>query len=169
MKVRYARNDNAHKVSAAIAKQYSCVAVEDLNIKGMLKNHHLARKIAQVSWGQLKSYLGYKTNVKSVNRWYPSSKTCSRCGHVQKMPLQIRTFECDGCKFVINRDWNAAINLKNITFGTKENYACGDTSVGDLAYDKSRYVSKKQEKFKALSDSSVQQFGLEAHGSLARG
>jgi putative transposase len=57
MKVRYARNDNAHKVSAAIAKQYSCVAVEDLNIKGMMQNHHLARKIAQVSWGQLKSYL----------------------------------------------------------------------------------------------------------------
>ena len=51
MKVRYARNDNAHKVSTAIAKQYSCVALEDLNIKGMMKNYHLARKIAQVSWG----------------------------------------------------------------------------------------------------------------------
>jgi putative transposase len=159
MKVRFARNDNAHKVSAAIAKQYSCVAVEDLDIKGMMKNHHLARRIAQVSWGQLKSYLNYKTNVKLVNRWYPSSKTCSRCGHVQKMPLQIRTFECDGCKFSIDRDWNAAINLKNITFGTKENYACGDTSVGGSGIHDSRYVSQKQEKFKALLNIAVQQFG----------
>jgi transposase len=66
------------------------------------------------------------------------------------MPLQIRTFECDGCGVSIDRDWNAAINLKNITFGTKENYACGDTSVGDLAYDKSRYVSKKQENVEVL-------------------
>jgi putative transposase len=169
MKVRFARNDNAHKTSAAIAKQYSCVAVEDLNIKGMMKNRHLARRIAQVSWGQLKLYLGYKTNVKLVNRWYPSSKTCSRCGHKQQMPLQIRTFECESCGFVLDRDWNAAINLKNITFGTKENHACGDTTIGDLAYDKSRYVSQKQEKFKAFLDTSIQGFGLEAHESLARG
>jgi putative transposase len=169
MKVRFARNDNAHKASAAIAKQYSCVAVEDLNIKGMMQNRHLARRIAQVSWGQLKSYLNYKTNVKLVNRWYPSSKTCSRCGHKQNMPLQIRTFECDGCGLVIDRDWNAAINLKNITFGTKENHACGDTAVGDMVRNMSRDVSQKQEKFKASLDSNIERFGLEAHGSLARG
>jgi putative transposase len=168
MKVKYARNDNAHKVSAAIAKQYSCVAMEDLNIKGMMQNKHLARCIAQASWGQLKSCLSYKTNVKLVDRWYPSSKTCSRCGHVQKMPLQIRTFECDGCGFVLDRDWNAAINLKQITFGTKENYACGDTAIGGLGIHNPRYVSMKQEKFEASLDSNVQGFGLEAHGS-ARG
>jgi putative transposase len=161
MKVRCARNDNAHKVSAAIAKQYSCVAVEDLNIKGMMKNRHLARRIAQVSWGQLKSYLSYKTNVRLVDRWYPSSKTCSRCGHKQNMPLQIRTFECDSCKFSIDRDWNAAINLKQITFGTKGNHACGDTTIGDVIRRTSRYVSQKQEKFKA-SLMSIQGFGLEA-------
>jgi putative transposase len=169
MKVRFARMDNAHKASTAIAKQYSCVAVEDLNIKGMMKNQHLARRIAQVSWGQLKSYLNYKTNVRLVDRWYPSSKTCSRCGHKQLMPLKIRTFECGRCGLVIDRDWNAAINLKQITFGTKENHACGDTAIGGSAYDDSRYVSQKQEKFKASLDSNVQGFGLEAHGSLARG
>jgi putative transposase len=150
MKVKYARNDNAHKVSTAIAKQYSCVAVEDLNIKGMMQNRHLARRIAQVSWGQLKLYLAYKTNVKLVDRWYPSSKTCSRCGHVQKMPLLIRTFECDRCKFLINRDLNAAINLKQITFGTKENYACGDTAIGEAVANTSRYVSQKQENVEVL-------------------
>lgn len=163
LKVRYARNDNAHKVSSAIAKQYSCVAVEDLNIRGMMQNRHLARKIAQVSWGQLKSYLIYKTNVKKVDRWYPSSKTCSRCGHRQPMPLQIRTFQCGSCGFVIGRDLNAAINLKQITFGTKGNHAWGDTSVGGLAYDNPRYVSLKQENVKGNILADI--FALDAHGS----
>lgn len=165
MKVKFARNDNAHKVSAAIAKQYSCVAIEDLNIKGMMKNRNLARKIAQVSWGQLKTYLTYKTNVKLVNRWYPSSKICSRCGHKQPMPLNIRTYECGSCGFVIDRDLNAAINIKQITFGTKGNYVCGDTNTGDEIRSSSRHVSLNQEKFRA--DGNI--FGLEAHGSSARG
>ena len=162
MKVKFARNDNAHKVSAAIAKQYSCVAIEDLNINGMMKNKNLARKIAQVSWGQLKTYLSYKTNVKLVNRWYPSSKTCSRCGYKQPMPLNVRTYECGSCGFVIDRDLNAAINIKQITFGTKENYACGDTNTGDEIRSSSRHVSLNQEKFRA--DGNI--FGLEAGTSL---
>jgi putative transposase len=127
-KVRYARNDNAHKTSNSIAKNYGFVGMEDLNIKGMMKNRCLARRIAQVSWGQLKTYLSYKTNVKMCDRWFPSSKTCSSCGHVQPMPLNIRTYECCGCGISLDRDLNAAINIKKITFGTKENYACGDTS-----------------------------------------
>jgi putative transposase len=130
-KVRYARNDNAHKASSSIAKNYSCVAIEDLNVRGMMKNHCLARRIAQVSWGQLKLYLSYKTNVKLVNRWYPSSKTCSECGNKQDMPLRIRTYECINCGMIMDRDLNAAINIKNITFGTKENYACGDINFGE--------------------------------------
>jgi putative transposase len=146
-KVRCARKDNAHKVSTAIAKQYSCVAIENLNIKGMMKNRHLARKIAQVSWGQLKTYLTYKTNVKLVDRWYPSTKTCSGCGNIQKIPLNIRTYECNSCGLSINRDLNAAINIRNTTFGTKESYACGDTSIGLDTMVSGRYVSLKQEKF----------------------
>jgi putative transposase len=149
MKVKFARNDNAHKVSTAITKQYSGVAMEDLNIKGMMQNRCLARRVAQVSWGQLKTYLSYKTNVVVADRWYPSSKTCSGCGNKQPMPLNIRTYECGGCGLIIDRDLNAAINLKQITFGTKGNYACGDTPIGDSAYDESRCVSLKQEKFEA--------------------
>ena len=167
MKVRNARNDNAHQVSAAIAKQYSGVAIEDLNIKGMMKNRHLARRVAQVAWGQLVSYLDYKTNVKKCDRWFPSSQLCSKCGHRQKMPLNIRVYECSGCGFVINRDLNAAINIRNNTFGTKEIYVCGDTSTGDVGYHASRYVSLKQENVEA--DISRDIFGLDAHGSSARG
>ena len=146
-KLRFARNDNAHKASREIANQYGFVAMEDLNIKGMMKNRCLARRVAQVSWGQMKSLLSYKTEVKLVDRWYPSSKTCSCCGAIKPMPLNIRTYECDSCGLVLERDLNAAINLRNITFGTKENYACGDTSIGDLAIDEFRCVSMKQEKF----------------------
>ena len=167
MKVKYARNDNAHKASGSIAKNYSFVAMEDLNIKGMMKNRCLARKIAQVSWGQLKNYLSYKTEVKLCDRWYPSSKTCSSCGHIQEMPLNIRTYECESCKQVIDRDLNAAINIRNITFGTKENYACGDTSVGEEAYDSFRHVSMKQEKFEMTCSDTC--FDQEAHASLGRG
>jgi putative transposase len=164
-KVRYARNDNAHKASAAIAKQYSGVGLEDLNIKGMMKNHCLARKIAQASWGQLKTFLSYKTNVKLADRWFPSTKTCSRCGHKQPMPPDVRIFRCESCYFEINRDLNSAINIKQITFGTKENHACGDTNTGEEIRSSSRHVSLKQEKGEARSPGS---FGLEAYASLAR-
>ena len=154
-KVRCARTDNAHKVSAAIAKQYSCVAMEDLNIKGMMKNHHLARKIQQVSWGQLKTYLTYKTNVKLVDRWYPSSQLCSSCENKQKMPLNIRTYECNSCGVSINRDLNAAINIRNTTFGTK---VCGDISIGLDGMSSGRYVSLNQEKFEtSISDNTFGQ------------
>jgi putative transposase len=167
MKVRNARNDNAHQASAAIAKQYSGVGVEDLNIKGMMQNRHLARRVAQVAWGQFVSYLEYKTNVKRVDRWFPSSQLCSKCGHRQKMPLNIRVYDCGGCGFVINRDLNAAINIRNNTFGTKEIYVCGDTSIGDVIRRTSRHVSLKQENVEA--DICQDIFGLDAHGSSARG
>ena len=83
------------------------------------------------------------------------------------MPLNIRTYECENCKQVIDRDLNAAINIKQITFGTKENYACGDTSVGDLGIHKSRHVSLKQEKFEMTCSDTC--FDQEAHASLGRG
>lgn len=173
-RVRCARMDNAHKTSAAIAKQYAHVGLEDLNIKGMMKNRHLARKIAQVSWGQLRSQLEYKTNIHLVDRWFPSSKTCSRCGHVQPMPLQIRTFSCERCGFEMNRDANAAINIRNYvvrncTTGTVGSHACGDAAIGDEAYDSSRCASLKQENVKVLSSHMGAKFDQDARASSGRG
>lgn len=172
-RVRCARMDNIHKTSSTIAKYYSYVALEDLNIKGMMRNHCLARRIAQVSWGQLRTCLSYKTTVVLVDRWYPSSKTCSRCGHIQPMPLSIRTFNCEVCGFSLNRDANAAINLRDwmirkCTTGAVGTHACGDTAIGESAYDGSRCVSRKQEKVTAFSDH-VRGFGLDARASLGRG
>jgi putative transposase len=151
-KVRSTRNDQAHKVSNAIAKQYTYVAMEDLNIKGMMRNRHLARRIAQVSWGQLKNFLSCKAEVSLVDRFYPSTKTCSCCGHIQDMPLDKRIFDCEKCDLVLGRDVNAAINIRNRA-GTARINACRDTSTGDEVRSSSRQVSLKQEKFRYVIES----------------
>jgi putative transposase len=158
-KIRFARIDNAHKISTSIAKKYSGVAIEDLNIKSMMKNHNLSKKISRASWYQIIRLLDYKTNVVNVNRFYPSSKICSHCGNIQKIPLNIRTYDCINCGMSIDRDLNAAINIKNITFVKKGNYACGDASNGDINQIISSYVSLNQEKFE--TDIITNIFGLE--------
>jgi putative transposase len=84
----------------------------------MLRNRRLARRIADAGFGEIRRQLEYKTSqchatrLVVANRWYPSSKTCSGCGAVKaKLPLHIRTYECDACSLVIDRDDNAALNL----------------------------------------------------------
>ncbi|MET7783978.1 RNA-guided endonuclease TnpB family protein [Streptomyces sp. NPDC005388] len=97
--------------------EYGTVVVEDLNVAGMLRNRRLARRIAEAGFGEIRRQLAYKTRrngcrILAADRWFPSSKTCSGCGAVKaKLPLHIRTYECDGCGLVIDRDANAALNL----------------------------------------------------------
>jgi putative transposase len=171
--IKHQRSDFHHKTSRKIANFYVYAGMEDLNIKGMMKNHCLAGAIAKAGWNQFRGMVEYKLAAKGgkvllVDRFHPSSKTCSKCGHKQNMPLNQRVFECEACGFVMDRDANAAINLKLWAIrelnraGTARIYARGDTSVGDMAIDMSRHVSLKREKFR---DKLV----LEAHGSLARG
>ncbi|MEU5403337.1 IS607 family element RNA-guided endonuclease TnpB [Streptomyces sp. NPDC005963] len=112
------REDALHKLTTAVAAEYGTVAVEDLNVAGMLKNRRLARRIADAGFGEIRRQLDYKTRQRHAtrlvvaNRWYPSSKTCSGCGAVKaKLPLHIRTYQCDACHLVIDRDDNAARNL----------------------------------------------------------
>ncbi|MFD9718902.1 IS607 family element RNA-guided endonuclease TnpB [Streptomyces sp. NPDC059076] len=112
------REDALHKLTTAVAAEYGTVAVEDLNVAGMLKNRRLARRIADAGFGEIRRQLDYKTRQRHAtrlvvaNRWYPSSKTCSGCGAVKaKLPLHIRTYQCDACHLVIDRDDNAALNL----------------------------------------------------------
>jgi transposase len=147
--------------------------MEDLNIKGMMKNHCLAGAIAKAGWNQFRGMVAYKLAARGgkvllVDRFHPSTKCCSSCGHKQNMPLDQRIFECEACGFVMDRDANAAINLKLWAIreinraGTARIYARGDTSIGDMAIDMSRCVSLKREKFR---DNLV----LEAPASLGRG
>ncbi|WP_019060373.1 IS607 family element RNA-guided endonuclease TnpB [Streptomyces prunicolor] len=111
------RADALHKLTTAVTGEYGTVVVEDLNVAGMLRNRRLARHIADAGFGEIHRQLTYKTKrngcrIVAADRWYPSSKTCSGCGAVKaKLPLHIRTYECDACGRVIDRDDNAALNL----------------------------------------------------------
>ena len=112
------RADAIHKATAMIASKYSVVCVEDLNVAGMVKNHSLARSVSDASLGEFRRQLEYKTArsgavLRVVDRWYPSSKTCSNCGVVKaKLSLSERTFNCDACGLSMDRDLNAAINIQ---------------------------------------------------------
>ena len=114
------RKDAIHKMTSAIAKSASVIVVESLNVAGMLKNHHLARSLSDASLGEIHRQLKYKMQwaggkVIEADRFYPSSKRCSKCGHVKsELSLSERTYICENpeCGQVIDRDLNAAINLK---------------------------------------------------------
>ena len=112
------RADALNKATTMIARNYSVVCVEDLNVAGMVKNHHLARSVSDAALGEFRRQLEYKTArngtvLRVVDRWFPSSKTCSNCGVVKaKLPLSERTFNCDACGLSLDRDLNAAINIQ---------------------------------------------------------
>ncbi|WP_055665370.1 RNA-guided endonuclease InsQ/TnpB family protein [Desnuesiella massiliensis] len=112
------RTDYRHKVTTEIVKaKPSRIVMENLNISGMLKNKHLSKAVAQQSLYEFKTMIKYKAercNIEFVeaDKWYPSSKTCSKCGYVKpKLSLSERTFICECCGAVIDRDRNASINL----------------------------------------------------------
>ena len=112
------RLDALHKLTTRLAKGYSDVSIEDLNVSGMVKNHRLAKHIADAAFGEFRRQLEYKTaragaRLHVVDRWYRSSKTCSGCGGVKaKLSLAERTYRCDSCGLVLDRDLNAAINIQ---------------------------------------------------------
>ena len=112
------RNNHLHQATSKIVKtKPSRVVMETLNIKGMMKNKHLSKAIAQQGLYEFKRQLQYKCEFYEIkfieaDKWYPSSKTCSECGHVKaKLSLSERTYICKECGAVIDRDFNASINL----------------------------------------------------------
>jgi putative transposase len=111
------RRDFLHKLSTRLVRENQTIVIEDLTVRNMLKNRTLARAISDASWSELRSMLEYKTqwygrDLIAVDRWYPSSRTCSACGHlVAKLPLNIREWTCAACGTVHDRDENAAKNI----------------------------------------------------------
>ena len=111
------RADAINKATTMIAGNYSVVCIEDLHVAGMVKNHSLARSVSDAAFGEFRRQLEYKTTrsgarLHVVDRWYRSSKTCSGCGSVKaKLSLSERTYRCDSCGLVLDRDFNAAINI----------------------------------------------------------
>lgn len=110
------RRDHLHKLTTRLVRENQVIAIEDLSVRNMVKNHNLARAISDASWGTFRQMLEYKAEwygreVITIDRWYPSSKTCSECGTiVEKLPLNIREWECC-CGAVHDRDVNAAKNI----------------------------------------------------------
>jgi len=112
-----ARTDFLHKLTTRLVRENQTIAVEDLAVKNMMKNHKLAQAIADASWSELVRQLEYKcqwygrTLVK-IDRWFPSSKRCGKCGHVvDELPLDVRAWDCPECGTHHDRDINAAQNI----------------------------------------------------------
>jgi len=112
-----ARKDFLHKLTTRLVRENQTIAVEDLAVKNMVKNRKLALSISDASWGELVRQLEYKCdwygrNFIKIDRWFPSSKRCGSCGHiVEKLPLNIREWECPKCGAKHDRDINAAKNV----------------------------------------------------------
>lgn len=117
------REDFLHKLSHRLAKSYHTVRIENLNVAGMLRNHTLAKSISDSGWRTFRAMLDYKAaTCERIERFYPSSKTCSRCGYINdKLQLQDRFWTCPKCKAEHDRDINAAVNIAAApTVGTAE-------------------------------------------------
>lgn len=117
-RVKNRRSNFAHQVSRFLVNNYDQIFFEKLNVLGMVKNHCLSKAISDVSWNQTIQYTTYKAEnadriVGMVNPAF-TSQNCSNCGNRQKMPLNVRLYECSNCHISIGRDLNAAINIKRV-------------------------------------------------------
>jgi putative transposase len=144
------RQDALHKATTAIVRSADVICIESLNVAGMLKNHKIARALADASLSEFLRQVTYKaswagTLIVEAQRFYPSSKTCSACGHIkQDLTLANRTYVCSGCGLVIDRDLNAAINLKNLAPSSGVT-ACGEAVRPTDGVEHLMAVSSKQE------------------------
>jgi putative transposase len=116
-KVAASRADFLHKTSARLVRDHDVIVIEDLNVKGMVSNRRLAKAITDCGWGEFRRQLEYKAarygrRLIVIDRWYPSSKTCSACGHLlAELSLSTRAWCCPSCRTLHDRDVNAAKNI----------------------------------------------------------
>lgn len=157
-KISNKRLDAHHKLSHTLIKNNTVIALEDLHIRGMMKNRRLAKAIGDASFYQLSNQIEYKSKIHErelvrVGRFFPSSKTCSNCGTVKtKLSLGERVYRCEECNLVLDRDTNAAINILNeglTVLGFPGSNACGGTVRPELTPqgESDRLVPVKQESF----------------------
>lgn len=123
-KIANQRLDNLHKISTYLVNKYDTICIEDLNVSQMLSNPKLAKHIQDCGWRTFRTLLEYKCKEKGKNlivigRFEPSSKRCNTCGHINQISLSDRTFNCSNCNILIERDLNAARNIKDYGLGVK--------------------------------------------------
>jgi putative transposase len=144
------RLDAMHKLTTNLTRRFHTIAIEDLNVRGMMANRHLARSIAEMSFFEFRRQLKYKTAMRGgqvvvADRFFASSKTCSACGHtLDALPLSVREWTCPACGAVHDRDVNAAINLKNMAVSSTVS-ACGGEGSGLMRKRQVKPASTKQE------------------------
>jgi putative transposase len=148
-KITNCREDFLHKLSRRIVNENQVIVVENLNVKGMMRNHCLAKSIQSVGWGMFCTMLKYKVEqdgkiYQEVDRFFPSSKTCHVClNQVASLPLDVRTWTCEHCQTHHDRDVNAAINLRDEglrilkTSGTGDKAYCPDVRPNNRGRKKS--------------------------------
>ncbi|VXB27925.1 RNA-guided endonuclease TnpB family protein [Massilia sp. 9I] len=144
------RHDGLHRVTTNITRRFHTIGVEDLNVKGMVKNGRLSRAIVDMGFAELRRQLEYKAEwcggqVVVIDRWYPSSKTCSCCGtRIDTLYLAQRQWCCAACGTTHDRDINAAINLRDMAVSSTVS-ACGGEGTGLVSEHKVKPALVKQE------------------------
>lgn len=155
-RVACARRDHLHKLSRRIVNENQVIVVEDLNVKGIMKNHTLAKATADAGWGTFTNFLEYKAARAGkafikCDRWYPSSKACSACGSIcDKMPLNVRSWDCAHCGAHHDRDINAAKNIRDeglriLAGGTPASAGGGSVSPNPRCNPRARRLPAKPE------------------------
>ena len=143
------RRDATHKLTTRVTKAYAVIGIEDLNVRGMVRNRHLARAVSDGGFHEFRRQIEdkarlYGTRVVVAGRWYPSSKTCSCCGVIKEtLALAERTFRCTDCSFE-GRDVNAALNLAAMAASSAVS-ACGEARAGVVRKVRVKRASVKQE------------------------
>ena len=144
------RSDALHKLTTDLTRRFHTIGIEDLNVRGMVRNRHLARSIADMGFFEFRRQLEYKAAMRGgqvvvADRFYASSKTCSACGNkLDELPLSVREWACPSCGVVHDRDVNAAINLKNMAVSSTV-AACGEEGSGSGRKARVKPASMKQE------------------------
>jgi len=144
------RQDALHKLTSDIARRFHTIGIEDLNVRGMMANRHLARSIADMSFHEFRRQVEYKAErrggrVVVADRWFPSSKTCSACGEkIETLPLSVRQWDCPACGAHHDRDVNAARNLATYAVSSTVS-ACGEEGADSGRKTRVKPASVKQE------------------------
>jgi len=144
------RSDAMHKLTSDLTRRFETIGVEDLNVRGMMANRRLARTISDMSFYEFRRQVEYKADLRGgrvvvADRWFPSSKTCSGCGHkVDALPLAVRSWVCPSCGTIHDRDVNAATNLKVMAASSAVS-ACGEEGSDRRCKTAVKPASVKQE------------------------
>lgn len=153
-RIAHIRPDWTHQTTTDLTRRFAVIAIEDLNVRGMVANEKLARSINDIGFYEFRRQLEYKaalsgSTVVVVDRWFPSSKTCSICGvKAEKMPLSVRQWTCAHCGAEHDRDINAARNIERESLATASgagSHACGEEGAGRGRKTPAKPASLKQE------------------------